>query len=295
MDATLVLAPDLERRFWALSGVRRQLQVADALGHGFNMALNILAVLLLDTLPQHSLVIGSMAALQLFLIVWSLARVDAYMRWRLPLVLLQRLRWLLLVGHTCYYRSAGEVLLNARGHLVANAGSWGAFVVLAAYMPLLTLLHVANLTLPFRLSALLSLATLALHTRLALPHQVQALQDYRVQHYAQPACEAVQSAVLAPVMASRALSPGWSCCGGPAAAAAAARLLFSWLFVVVAVLLPLHFQHYWEYTSKAAFLRAVARQDASSGGPYSSALLCAWAAFVWSALAITWLLLCAYH
>ena len=289
MDATLALRPaELERRFWASHGVRRQLQVADALGNAFNMAINILAISLLDVLPLHSLIIGTMAALQLLLIVWSLAWPDAYMRWRLPIVLLQRLRWLLLVGHTCYFRSSGEVLLHARGHLAANAGSWGAFLVLAAYMPLLTLLQAANLMLPFRLAALLSLATLALHTRLALPHQVQALQEYRIQHFVQPACEAVQSAVLAPVMASRALVPSWSCCSGPAAA----QLLFSWLVVVVAVLLPLHFQHYWELSAKAAFLRATTGQDVASG-PYSSALLCV--PYMWAALAISWVLLCAYH
>jgi hypothetical protein len=289
MDATLRLQPHLEARFWGSASVQRQLQIADITGIGFNMALNALAISLLHVLPLHFHLLGSMAALQLLLIGWCLFRVESYMRWRVPILLVQRIRWVAMVAHTCYGHTTEEVFLQVHRHLAAFAGSWSAFVVLAFYVPLLALLNAINLIPPFWQAAPLAFATLVVHTQLALPHQMQALQDYDAQRFVQPACEAVERIVLAPFnMLARSQAIGAhfldaARCSSPAAA----EVLFSWLFVVVAVLMPLHSQHYWEYSAKAAFLRATSQPHVASR---RHASLTVFIASAWAAVAAVWIL-----
>jgi hypothetical protein len=210
------------------------------------------------------------------------------MRWRLPIILLQRLRWMLFMGITCYRHSSAEVLVHVLDHLAGHSGTWVAFLVLAAYMPLLALAQTVNMMLPFRLTLPVGLAMLALHARLALPHQLAAMQLYGLQPHVQPVCEAVQSMLLAPVALDARCGGGWQrglvSCSSPAAAG----LLFSWLFAGVAVVLPLQLQHFSEHSAKAAFLKAALQQEVAVG-PYSSAVLCI--GYLWAALAITWALL----
>jgi hypothetical protein len=54
------------------------------------------------------------------------------------------------------------------------------------------------------------------------------------------------------------------------------------------VVLPLQLQHFSEHCGKAAFLRDTLQREVAAG-PYSSAVLCI--AYMWAALAITWVLL----
>ena len=287
MNVLLALPPNLERRFWQHQ--TRQLQWVDVVGTAFYVSINTISIAFLRLPSRYTLFMSLTVVLQLLQLAWCLLRPWSYVRWRLPIVLLHRLRWMVMVAHCCYYLSLDQVMLFIGGNLAQNAaGSVRAFIAVTTYMPALALGQSLNNMVPFKHAAWVSEATLAIYMCLALPHQVHALQEYDLQRFVQPACQAMHSLVLTPFTSVRPQPSGMgrfsTCCSSPAAA----PLLLSWLYAVIAVLLPLQFQHLTEHRAKVAFLRSTL-QVAVGPQPYSSPWMCI--AYSWAACAIAWVLL----
>lgn len=88
MDAALGLPLGLEAQFWVEPKTRRTMAVADRCGLAMSICMTLFLVHRTETV--HTWLA---AALQCAQLAWLLAHERSYMRWRLPLAIVQRMRW----------------------------------------------------------------------------------------------------------------------------------------------------------------------------------------------------------
>jgi hypothetical protein len=286
MDTFLQLGP-LEQEYWSSPSTHNSLRIVDTLGLilGVSSAIGICIQAWGRDFPCIPSIIGMI--MQMAQLIWLLCYNNSYMRVRLSLMLVQRVRWMVVVfilysmpTSRLYGLSKFTRMASASGH----TGSIEAFGTVLLTQPILALLACANHPLPFKHQAAMSVITIIFYTKHMHHHQVTAVEIFQLQGWVEPTCRQLQAALLAPLPGNLATPTHICSCTGTTS------FVMMYVFVLIAVILPLHL-HYWhENASKAAWLKA-------RGVPGLQALpvpAIIWVAYAWAQSMIAWVVLAIY-
>jgi hypothetical protein len=206
------------------------------------------------------------AGVQAAQLAWMLQARAAYLRWRLPIVLAHRTRWLVVVLLVIVRPAAIQrvMLANNPGGLQAG-GAARPFFAATLLAPLFTLLSSVTFSLPLPLQTAAVLAALAVEASGGFRQQLQILRLAGLDPLARDVCHVSHQLLLVPLTLNEGYAARLCELKGPAFTVALGTVL-------AAAILPLQLTYLNERACKQAWLRGLRQQqrrrqlDAGSGG-----------------------------
>jgi hypothetical protein len=170
------------------------------------------------------------------------------MRWRLVVTLAQRFRWMAIFVYMATTRATESLFDSIASQVFSGTGHWKLLVAVIGWVTLPFLLNSINHPLSFRLQLIFSFIKAAMYVRFALPHQLKAIEMYGLRKLIKPSCQMLHS-LLCPAAPSYEHSNQQLCSSNNA------ELLLIFMFLLIAVILPLTLMYWHEYSCKVAFLK----------------------------------------
>ncbi len=286
---SLVLPGPLEARYWSDKQIVQQTVMLDRLGLALGAAINLFyGFATISKVWPVDVVCMITGAAQLLHIVWTWYDSRSHCKWRLVIALIHRLRWVAIIMYVTAHGTMEQLLSPYSGKHLHHA-SWRAFCTIVVTTSMQAVIASTNLPLPARYQAIYALVIVAMYASVLAHHQLAAMELLRVIPHLNATCLAFRK-VLTPSFLE-VYPPGVV----PMYCSPGNELLFlTFLYMLLAGLLPLALTYWHEYCSKRAFLRRLKpTQDhkrflkpfldfGSAVGPLGRAVGC------WAALSICW-------
>lgn len=254
MDVLLRMWPrNLEAQYWTSDdSVKRQVFI-DSFGSATGFLLSAIASFI--TLNYKVIMLLRVTCLLNFLqLGWLLLarhRLQAYLRARQHITIVQRLLW-----------PAATVIISNMGNVYyARAamfpGTWRAFTNIAFTIRLIQLVNMINHPLPFLQELFLTIGFAIVDIYARVPMQLQALRRHGVEDWLQPCCNYMRAILLSPALLHS--EEGGTFCSelDPS------FTLYALLFITTAVQLQATYWH--EFSHKAKYLHRLQVEAARAG------------------------------
>jgi hypothetical protein len=251
MDALLSLGA-MEPAYWQSDGARKLLLALDQLGLCFSLCFNAAYIAVGGASEACPATLACLATILAAQLAWMRLAPKSYFRWRSKLVWAHRLRWHAMAVLHLWLSPHDELFRPLQRHVMASPDGLRPALLVTLQFPLHFLLVSTSLSVPFSQQLWASSLSLVWYVALALPRQLQAIELFGLEPWAQAACRGVNRALQLPLplVGSGDLEP---ICGGEQAAS----LLCTFAFIVAGVM-HLGVLRHQERVHKLAWLREVA-------------------------------------
>lgn len=247
MDLLLRLPPALENQFWSSDSCRKQQRILDQFGLLLGLLTNTLWSNASSRCGMH-VAMRMTFCVQVAHLTWLWSDTASYMRWRLVVALAQRFRWLAVFVYSATTLATESMFDSITSQVFSATGNWKLLVGVIGLATLPFLLNSINHPLSFRLQLIFSFIITALYLQFALPHQLRAIEMYDLRKLIKPSCQVLHS-LLCPA------APAYEHSNQQLCSSNNAELLLIFMFLLIAVILPLTVMYWHEYSCKVAFLR----------------------------------------
>jgi hypothetical protein len=254
MDVLLRMWPrDLQAQYWTSEDTVKRQVFIDNFGSATGVILSAIASF--NTLNPKIVILLRVTcllnSLQLGWLLLARHRLQAYLRARQHITLVQRLLW-----------PAATVIISNMGNVYyARAamfpGTWRAFTNIAFTSRLMHLVNMINHPLPFLQELFLNIAFAVVDIYARIPVQLRSLRRYGVEDWVQPCCNYMRAILLSPALLHS--EEGGNLCSE----LEPSFTLYAMLFVTTAVQLQATYWH--EFSYKAKYLHRLQVEAARAG------------------------------